>query len=66
MSGVAFVDIEGTLVDGSLSRPFVRAGRAQHTFSLGALVRRPGQAGMGGAAGLLRVLLDGVAHLLVD
>src|SRR4051812_46102161 len=39
MSGVAFVDIEGTLVDGSLSRPFVRAGREQHTFSLGALLR---------------------------
>jgi HAD superfamily hydrolase (TIGR01490 family) len=39
MSGVAFFDIEGTLVDGSLSRPFVRAGRAEHIFSLPAMVR---------------------------
>jgi HAD superfamily hydrolase (TIGR01490 family) len=39
MRGVAFVDIEGTLVDGSLSSPFVRAGRAQRIFGLGALLQ---------------------------
>ncbi len=44
MNGVAFVDIEGTLVDGSLSSPFVRAGRAQRVFTLSALLRAQGYA----------------------
>lgn len=39
MSSVAFFDIEGTLLDGSLSSPFVRAGRAQRIFSLGMLLQ---------------------------
>jgi HAD superfamily hydrolase (TIGR01490 family) len=47
MSGVAFVDIEGTLVDGSLSSPFVRAGRAQRVFSGVALLRAQGYALLG-------------------
>jgi HAD superfamily hydrolase (TIGR01490 family) len=47
MSGVAFVDIEGTLVDGSLSSPFVRAGRAQRVFTAGALLRAQGYALLG-------------------
>ncbi len=44
MSSVAFVDIEGTLVDGSLSSPFVRAGREQRVFPLSALLRAQGYA----------------------
>jgi HAD superfamily hydrolase (TIGR01490 family) len=47
MSGVAFVDIEGTLVDGSLSTPFVRAGRAQRVFTGVALLRAQGYALLG-------------------
>jgi HAD superfamily hydrolase (TIGR01490 family) len=47
MNGVAFVDIEGTLVDGSLSSPFVRAGRAQRVFSGVALLRAQGYALLG-------------------
>jgi HAD superfamily hydrolase (TIGR01490 family) len=44
MSGVAFFDIEGTLIDGTLSSPFVRAGRAQRVFSRAALLRAQGYA----------------------
>lgn len=47
MSGVAFVDIEGTLVDGSLSSPFVRAGRAQRVFTGMTLLRAQGYALLG-------------------
>lgn len=44
MSGIAFFDIEGTLIDGTLSSPFVRAGRAQRVFSRAALLRAQGYA----------------------
>ena len=44
MNGIAFFDIEGTLIDGTLSTSFVRAGRAQHVFSRRALLRAQGYA----------------------
>lgn len=47
MRGVAFVDIEGTLLDGSLSSPFVRAGRAQRVFTLSAIARAQSYALLG-------------------
>ena len=39
MNGVAFFDIEGTLIRGTLSGPFLRAGRALRVFKMPAVLR---------------------------